>query len=140
MGRILLGLLKGGIVGAAIGYLASRAGIHAGLVAMLIYGVVGAAVGLICGKPVWRQDTLWTPLLKAIFGFGVGIGLSFLARKFLSGVHIPIAAIPDAADHALPQVPALMAAGIGILYGAFVELDDAGGGGDGQKKPPKPRR
>jgi hypothetical protein len=125
--------LKGGVVGAVIGYFASRAGIHAGLVATLIYGVVGAAVGLICGKPVWRQDTLWTPLLKGIFGFGVGIGLSFLARKFLGGVHVPIAAIPDAADHALPQVPALMAAGIGVLYGAFVELDDAGGG-DAQKK------
>lgn len=138
MGRILLGLFKGGVVGAAIGYGASRAGIHAGLVAMLIYGVAGAAVGLICGKPVWRQDTLWTPLLKTIFGFGVGIGLSFLARKFLSGVHIPIAAIPDAAEHALPQVPTFMAAGIGLLYGAFVELDDAGGG-DSQKKP-KPRR
>ena len=139
MGRILLGVLKGGVVGAAIGYLASRAGIHAGLLAMLIYGVAGAAAGLICGKPIWRQDTLWTPLLKAIFGFGVGIGLSFLARKFLSGVHVPIAAIPDAAEQALPQVPALMAAGIGILYGAFVELDDAGGGGDSQKKA-KPRR
>lgn len=138
MVRIFLGLLKGGVVGAVIGYLASRAGIHAGFIAMLIYGVVGAAVGLICGKPIWRQDTLWTPLLKTIFGFGVGIGLSFLARKFLSGVHIPIAAIPDAADHALPQVPALMAAGIGVLYGAFVELDDAGGG-DTQKKS-APRR
>lgn len=139
MVRIFLGLLKGGVVGAVLGYLASRAGIHAGLVAMLVYGVVGAAVGLICGKPIWRQDTLWTPLLKTIFGFGVGIGLSFLARKFLSGVHIPIAAIPDAADHPLPQVPALMAAGIGVLYGAFVELDDAGSGGESQKKP-NPRR
>ena len=138
MGRILLGLCKGGVVGAAIGYLAGRAGVHAGFVAMLIYGVVGAAVGLICGKPIGRQDTLWTPLLKTIFGFGVGIGLSFLARKFLSGVHVPIAAIPDAADHPLPQVPTLMAAAIGLLYGAFVELDDAGGG-DSQKKP-KPRR
>lgn len=137
MGRIVIGLLKGGVVGAGIGYLASRAGLHGGLVAMLLYGVVGAAVGLICGKPVWRQDTLWTPLLKSIFGFGVGIGLSFLARKFLSGVHVPIAAIPGAADHALPEVPALLAAAIGIVYGAFVELDDAGGG---QAKKAQPRR
>ena len=58
MGRILFGLFKGGVVGAAIGYLASRAGIHAGLVAMLIYGVAGAAVDLVCGKPVKHQNTL----------------------------------------------------------------------------------
>jgi hypothetical protein len=135
MGRILIGLLKGGVVGAALGYLASRAGIESGLLAVLVSGVVGAVVGLICGKPVWRQDTLWTPLLKAVFGFGVGLGVTFLARKFLSGVHIPIAAIPGAAEHALPEVPALLATGIGLLYGAFVELDDAGG--DGQKKPAK---
>ena len=128
MGRILIGLLKGGVVGAAVGFLANRAGITSGLLAMLVYGVVGAAVGLICGKPVWRQDTLWTPLLKAVFGFGVGIGVTFLARKFLSGVHVPIAAIPGATEHALPEVPALLAPAIGILYGAFVELDDAGGG------------
>ncbi|HEY4184639.1 MAG TPA: hypothetical protein VGP07_06185 [Polyangia bacterium] len=138
MGRILIGLLKGGVVGGAIGYFASRAGIAGGLVAMLVYGVVGAAVGLVCGKPVWRQDTLWTPLLKAVFGVGVGIGVTFLARKFLSGVHIPIAAIPGAMEHSVPEVPALLAAGIGVLYGAFVELDDAGGG-DASKKP-KPRR
>lgn len=95
---------------------------------MLAYGVVGAAVGLICGKPVWRQDTLWTPLLKAIFGFGFGIGVTFLCRKFLSGIHVPIAAIPGASGHALPEVPMLLAPLIGVLYGAFVELDDAGGG------------
>jgi hypothetical protein len=124
MGRILLGLLKGGIVGAAIAYLAGRIGLATGTIALLMYGVIGAVVGLVCGKPLWRQETLFTPLLKALFGFGVGIGVTFLARKFLSGVTLPIAAIPGAAEHPFPDVPLLLGPAIGILYGALIELDD----------------
>ena len=29
------------------------------------------------GRPPWRQETIWTSLLKGIFGFGVGLGLYF---------------------------------------------------------------
>lgn len=126
MGRILLGLLKGGVVGAAIAYLASRLGIVSGTLALLMYGVVGAVAGLVCGKPLWRQETLFTPLLKAIFGFGVGVGATLIARKFLSGVTLPIAAIPGAADHPFPDVPLLLGPAIGILYGSLIELDDGG--------------
>jgi hypothetical protein len=124
MGRILLGLLKGGIVGAAIAYLAGRIGLVTGTVALLMYGVIGAVAGLVCGKPLWRQETLFTPLLKAIFGFGVGIGATLIARKFLSGVTLPIAAIPGATEHPFPDVPLLLGPAIGILYGSLIELDD----------------
>jgi hypothetical protein len=134
MGRILLGLLKGGAVGAAFGYLAIRMNIASGTTALLLYGVIGAVAGLVCGKPLWRQETLFTPLLKAIFGLGVGIGATFLARKFLSGVHVPIAAIPGATEHAFPDVPMLLGPAIGFLYGALIELDDAGGSEPAKRK------
>jgi hypothetical protein len=132
MVRLLLGILKGGVVGAGIGYLASRAGISTGAVAIAVYGAIGAAVGLICGRPLWRQETIWTPILKAIFGFGLGIGAGFAGRKFLGGVHIPLALIPGATEGALPDVPGLFGPMIGVLYGVFVELDDAGGGESSQ--------
>ena len=125
--RIVLGLLKGGIVGAALGYLASRAGISGGVLGLLVQGAVGAAVGVICGKPIWRQETIWTPVLKALFGFGVGLGLAFLARKVLGGVHIPVAAIPGSSELPLPSVPALLGPLVGAAYGLFVEVDDGGG-------------
>ena len=125
--RILIGLLKGGVLGAAIGYLAGRAGFASGPMTYGIYAAVGAVVGLFCGKPLWRHETLWTPLLKAIFGIGVGAGLSLVAHKFLGGVHLPIAAVPGASDHAFPDVPALLGPAIGMIYGALIELDDAGG-------------
>ena len=127
MVRILLGILKGGCVGAGLGYLANQIGLGGGALAFALYGLVGALAGVVCGKPIWRQETIFTPLLKALFGFGVGVGLFFLGRKVLGGFQLPIAAVPGAADHTLIDVPLLFGPVVGIIYGAFVELDDAGG-------------
>ena len=133
MGRLLLGILKGGVVGAAIGYLASRAGIASGAIAIIVYGVIGAAVGLVCGRPLWRQDTLWTPILKAIFGFGLGVGAAFAARKWLGGVHVPLSFVPGSDARPVSEVPALLGTAVGVLYGIFVELDDAAGASESPK-------
>jgi hypothetical protein len=127
MVRILLGIFKGGVVGAGIGYLASRFGFGSGAMAIVLYGVIGAVVGLVCGRPLWRQDTIWTPILKAIFGFGLGVGAAFAGHKWLGGVHIPIALIKGATEHAFPDVPGLFGPAVGIVYGVLVELDDAAG-------------
>jgi hypothetical protein len=129
MGRLVLGIFKGGLVGAGIGYLASRAGVATGALAFLVYAVIGGAVGLVCGRPLWRQDTIWTPVLKVLFGVGIGVGAGFLGRSFLSNVYLPIEAIPEALKRPVPEVPAIFGTVIGILYGAFVEIDDAGSGG-----------
>jgi hypothetical protein len=126
MVRIVLGLLKGGCVGAGIGYLASRVGLGGGAIGYAVYGLVGALVGVICGKPIWRQETIFTPLLKALVGFGVGAGLFFLGRKVLGGVPLTLDAIPGAAGRPLPEIPLLWGPVVGILFGIFVELDDAG--------------
>jgi hypothetical protein len=77
--------------------------ILAGAVAVALYGVIGALVGLVCGRPLWRQETIWTPILKGLFGFGLGVGAAFAGRKFLGGVHLPLAMIPGATERALPD-------------------------------------
>jgi hypothetical protein len=133
MVRLLLGILKGGVIGAGIGYLASQIGLGTGAVVVAVYGVIGAVVGLLCGRPLWRQDTIWTSILKAIFGFALGVGAAFVGRKWLGGVYIPVAFIPGAAGHALPEVPLLFGAAVGILYGVFVEIDDAVGNSAAKK-------
>lgn len=129
MVRLLLGILKGGVIGAGIGYLALQlgVGVASGALAVLMYGAIGAVVGLLCGRPLWRQETIWTSILKGLFGFALGVGAAFAGRKWLGGVHIPLAFIPASLDHALPEVPPLFGAAIGIVYGVLVELDDAGG-------------
>src|SRR5262245_18840338 len=87
MVRVLLGLLKGGLIGGAAGYAAWKAGLAlgpgAGVIGYLVYGVVGFVSGIVCGRAIWRQETLVTPILKGLAGFLVGMGLHWVARKAL---------------------------------------------------------
>jgi hypothetical protein len=124
MARVLLGILKGGVVGGAVGFAATKVGFGTGAAAWLVYGLVGFLVGIVCGKAIWRQDTLVTPLLKGIFGFAVGLGLYWVAGKTLGGLHLPLATRLGAPDEPVAALPLLLAPAIGIIYGIFVEVDD----------------
>lgn len=127
--RVLLGLLKGGVVGLGLGFAAFKLGIASGLLAYLVYGAVGFLVGVVAGKPIWRQETLWTPVLKGVVGFLIALGLTWLARKGLGGAKLELATGLGAPDVPLVDVPFLLAPVIGILYGIFVEVDDGGKSG-----------
>jgi hypothetical protein len=126
MARVLLGILKGGVVGGAVGFAATKVGFGTGAAAWLVYGLVGFLVGIVCGKAIWRQDTLVTPLLKGIFGFAVGLGLYWVAGKTLGAIHLPAALVAKLGvpDDSIAALPLLLAPAIGILYGIFVEVDD----------------
>jgi xanthine/uracil permease len=124
MVRVLLGIVKGGLVGAAVGFAATKVGFGTGATAWLVYGLVGFLVGIVCGKAIWRHDTLVTPLLKGIFGFVVGLGLYWVAGKTLGGLRLPIATRLGAPDEPIAALPLLLAPLVGILYGIFVEVDD----------------
>ncbi len=125
MVRLLLGLLKGAVVGAALGFGAEQLGLGGGW-GYLVYGLVGFVVGLVVGRPVWshlldKQSTVWTAVLKGLFGFGVGAGLYALAHKVLGD---PMLAV---AGQARPLTGWTYVFGgiVGAIYGAWVELDDA---------------
>jgi hypothetical protein len=132
MMRLVLGILKGAIVGAAVGAGAWKVGLAGGALAFVVYGVVGALVGVICGKPLWRQETLFTPLLKAIFGFAIGVGLYYGAHKLFGGAHLAVATGFGAPDRPFIEVPFLVGPLIGLIYGAFVEVDDSSGSAGGK--------
>ena len=90
--RLVLGVIKGGVIGGALGYAAMYLGLGAGW-SWLVYGVVGAAVGFLVGRPFWshlfdKKSTIWTAILKAIFGFGVGAGLWAVGAKALGDPQI----------------------------------------------------
>ena len=131
--RLLLGLLKGGVIGGAIGYVAFaldlRGGTH-----WLSYGLVGAVVGLLVGKPVWAHlraasGTVVTPILKSIVGYGIAVGLFAIVAKAWGGFDLEIA---DESRH-IYDWQHIMGAAIGAIYGAFVELDDAPSAPDSTK-------
>ncbi|HEX4450982.1 MAG TPA: hypothetical protein VH143_08945 [Kofleriaceae bacterium] len=133
--KLLVGLLKGAVIGAAIGYGAAQIGFGDGAAAWLTYGVIGVLVGLLVGRPLWSliKDTgatTWVSVLKAAFGFGVGCGLYALIAK----VWAPNFQIAGYSAMWSPFV----GGAIGAVYGGFVELDDAiGSPPAGDKAKPK---
>src|SRR5262245_33994468 len=138
--RLVTGIFKGLLAGAAVGVGAWYLGIRSGVLLYVVYGAVGALVGLICGKAPWKQETLWTPALKAAFGFGIGAGLYWLWARFLSGFEMPVAHSLGAPAMPMAQIPYLLGPLIGILYGAFVEVDDGGGAKKAADKPAEEKK
>jgi hypothetical protein len=125
MVRVILGIVKGGLVGAALGFAGMRLGLGSGVLAWALYGAVGLLVGIVCGKAPWRHETFWTPLLKGIFGVLVCLGLTWVGRKVLGGVILPLnAQVGAPPDAPLTAVPLFFAPLLGVLYGIFVEIDD----------------
>jgi hypothetical protein len=127
--RILLGLIKGGIVGVAVGYGAQRVGLGTGGSAWLVYGAVGFLAGLVCGKPPWRQETMWTSIIKGVVGLAICMGLYWVAQKTLGAVSVPGAVagpLGIGEGQKLIAVPLALAPIIAVVYGIFVEVDDGG--------------
>jgi hypothetical protein len=129
MGRVILGIIKGTLIGGVIGYAALRLGVTTGPLAYATYAALGFLVGLVCGKAVWRQETMWTPALKGLFGAAVCAGLYWGASKLLGGpLGGVILALPPqlgvSSDRPVLEVPLLVAPALAIVYGVFVEVDD----------------
>jgi hypothetical protein len=142
MGRVILGLLKGGVVGAAIGAGAFKLGITGGLLAVVTYAVIGGVAGMLCGRPPWRQDTVWTTALKGIFGAVVGGALYWGAGKLFGGTHLAfVSKLGVPGDRPLIDIPLLLGPVVGALWGIFVEIDDGGSAGkDGAVKKGEPAK
>jgi hypothetical protein len=140
--RVVLGLLKGGLVGVALGFGAWKLGLTSGFPAFIVYGLIGGLAGVVTGRPPWRQETQWTSMLKGIFGFGIGLLLAWAARKLLGGAHLAFATGLGAPDRPLVELPFLLGPAIGALFGILIEVDDAGGAEDRAKAatPPPPRK
>jgi hypothetical protein len=134
MVRVFLGIIKGGLIGAGLGYAAAQIGVTQAPLAYLLYGAVGFLVGLVCGKAVWRQETLWTPVLKGLVGAAFCAGLYWVGNKFFGGMKLDLTAQLGAPDSPVLQVPLLIAPALAIIYGIIVEVDD----GERKAKAPPP--
>ncbi len=127
--KLLVGILKGLIVGGAVGYgayaLAEKTGSPLFANPWLVYGAIGAIVGLIVGRPIWslirdKDQTSWMGVIKAAFGFGIGCGLYALIAKVWHPGALAVGPFANVFTH-----PAWVGGAIGAVYGGFVELDDA---------------
>lgn len=137
MVKLLVGLLKGAVIGGAVGYGAFALQDATGFGnAWLTYGLIGALVGLFVGRPLWallkdKNTTNIVAIIKAAFGFGVGCGLYAIVAKAWA----PAPDLLVVADYPLLYWPPTLGAAIGGLYGGFVELDDSIGDDSSKKKP-----
>jgi len=122
-----LGILKGGIVGGALGYGAYRLGLSGSAWKYLLYGTVGLVVGLVVGRPIWKNivdkdSTVWTSALKGIFGFGVCVGLYAVVHHLLGDPELELTSVGPQRVTDLTYVFAPL---LGAVWGLLAELDDA---------------
>jgi Na+/proline symporter len=128
MVRVILGFIKGAVVGGGVGYGLLMLGWTGGILAYAACAVVGALVGVVAGRAPWKAETIWTPVVKMIVGALIGVGLCAIGFKLLPDPTFHVAQLGgDLHLHSGPVLAPL----IGILYGIFVEVDDGGA----QKKP-----
>jgi len=134
--KLLVGILKGAVIGAALGYGAHALGQATGFAnPWLTFGLIGALVGMFVGKPIWslirdKNATIWIAVLKSAFGFGIGCGLYALVARAIHPV------LEISGYNIFTWSPTLGGA-IGAVYGGFVELDDAMGDDKSPKKDAK---
>ncbi len=128
--RLVLGICKGLLVGGALGFAAQRMGVTTGSLAFVLFAAIGFASGVVAGKPIWRQETLWTPLIKGLFGAMILSLLYWGVRAFLGWLPVPaITALHLEEGATLGTSPVLLGPALSILYSVFVEIDDGGSGG-----------
>jgi hypothetical protein len=124
--RLLLGMLKGLVIGGAIGALLTfvvGAPVITGWVSYLLYAAVAAIAGVLSGRAPWKPGAWIAAVLKGVFGLVVGAGLYALGSRFLP----ELAVAPGVANGVrLASQPLVFAPLVALLYSTFVELDDGG--------------
>ena len=120
--RIIVGLVKGAIVGGGVGYGLLRLGLGSTVFVYLASALVGAIVGVVAGRAPWKAETIWTPVLKMVVGAGVGAGLAALGLRVLPARSFNISGLGELSLASAP----VLALAVGVIYGMFVELDDGG--------------
>ncbi len=133
--RLGLGLLKGLVIGGALG-----AGLHFGLGWTVATGALGFALaagagalaGVFTGKPPWAPGGRIEAGLKAAFGAGLGVLAYWLGTKY-GAVGLPLD-IPAAANASevlagtpWTEIPLTTVAAVAGVYGTLVELDNTPG-------------
>jgi hypothetical protein len=126
LGRLLVGIVKGLIVGSLLGFGLVKLGwaIPGAVVAYLAAALVGVLIGLVAGKPIWAKDAKIEAGTKAFVGALLSLGLMAAARTWLL-VPLPISLGSLAPEHAtLGGFAMTSLAAIAALLGGFYEADN----------------
>jgi hypothetical protein len=142
--RLLVGLLFGSVIGAAlaallVGWL--KVSVFTGAPGALeAYGaalVVGVVAGLVTGKPVWASGAKVEAGLKAFFGALLGAGAMFAMRRWVPPVDLH--GLGAGGPASLGDLPVASLPLIGAALGALFELDNTDDGRASRQALPHPR-
>ena len=136
LGRLLIGIVKGVVIGGLLGFALVKLGLGmpGAVIAYLAAAITGVVIGLVAGKPIWAKDAKIEAGMKAVVGALLGAGLMYAARRWLT-IPLPFA-LPNlaGANESLQELPktagtfggvAMTAlAAIAALLGGFYEADN----------------
>jgi hypothetical protein len=136
LGRLLIGIVKGLLVGALLGFALAKLGFAApgAIVAYLAAAATGVLIGLVAGKPIWAKDAKIEAGMKAFVGALLGAGLMYAARRWLT-MPVPLigplwaanTSLGEAATSSTGTVGGMAItslAAIAALLGGFYEADN----------------
>lgn len=128
LNRLVIGLIKGAVIGGAIGAALSY-GLHwsvsvGGILGFLLAMGAAGTTGVFAGRPPWREGAWIEALLKGLFGVGAGALLYWLGSSYAVGPAIPLPGLEEGAPW--PGLPVLFLPVIAGVYGSLVELDNSG--------------
>jgi len=129
LGRLLIGIVKGLMVGSLLGFGLVKLGaaVPGVILAYLAAAVTGVLVGLIAGKPIWAKDAKIEAGTKAFVGALLALGLMAAARTWLL-VELPVSFGSLAPEHGahltLGGFAMTSLAAIAALLGGFYEADN----------------
>jgi hypothetical protein len=133
LGRLLVGMVKGLLVGALLGF--GLVQLHWAMlgpvVAYLAAAVAGVVVGLVAGKPIWAKDAKIEAGTKAFVGALLSLGLMAAARQWLTmEIPFPVGTLVPYPHEALTLGKFAMTslAAIAGLLGGFYEADNDASG------------
>ena len=119
--RLLFGLLKGGLLGAALGaLLVFGLGVPAlagfgGYLAVMLTGVL---VALVAGKPIWEKGAWVEVLLKGVVAALLSAGAFYVIAHYVTGTAATADLVP------FGQQPLFVLPGVATLLAMLFEADN----------------
>lgn len=130
LGRLLIGIVKGLLVGGLLGFglLQLGAGVLASwYLAYPAAALVGVLVGLVAGKPIWAKDAKIEAGMKAAVGAILASLMMFAAQRWLTMSVPSVPGLPAGfvdAKATLGTFAVTSLAMIAALLGGFYEADN----------------
>jgi hypothetical protein len=136
LGRLLIGIVKGILVGGLVGLALAKLGFAAPgvLIAYAAAAMTGVLIGLVAGKPIWAKDAKIEAGMKAFVGALLASGLMYAVRRWLTmELPVPLGELagpnaslgePAASSGTIGGLAITSLATIAALLGGFYEADN----------------